>query len=239
VVPDTDLGKRHFLAFLNRDNHIAGAGAVLEKILLHAKEPERDLLLSFCDRAIDAPDQVGLALQVWNRMCARGLLAFEHITTRHPVTNGRFRNFPLSQGFDWRIGSVEGVSISTADRPPHLAVRFDGTQPEESSLLLQYLPVQANKSYRLTFNHQFEGTGLSSGMSWAVTDAQTGASLQSSGAFLTSEEWRENQFSFRTGPGTQLVRLYLKYQRAAPGEVAVKGLFRLREVQVELSREPV
>jgi hypothetical protein len=137
---------------------------------------------------------------------------------------------PMSQGFDWRLPSVAGVTTSLEERPAGLRISFSSRQPENCDVLTQFLPVMESSNYELRFLYRTAGIAPETGLGWRITDLN-GAKILAQGESLASESERDGRLPFRTSACGRLVRLKLTYQRAL-GTTRIEGFIVLRKLRL-------
>jgi hypothetical protein len=103
---------------------------------------DRPLLLSFCDALLDR-GHVDPALRLWHRLSDTGAKDV------NLVSNPEFRTPPSGACLDWRIPSVEGVTVSRSTAG--LRVVLSGHQQDPSVVLRQWVPLEAGRRYRLSY----------------------------------------------------------------------------------------
>lgn len=184
-------------------------------------------LLQACDWLL-AQKRPDLALLLWNGLAAR--IAYSTPGENSPITNGDFSKSPISQGFDWRLATVEGVSSFLNVKPNALGFEFSGEEPDSLVLMSQVAPVQTQKDYVLTVEYVTSGIAADSGIRWQVTGERTGAVLARTGS-LSADQGGTAYACFTVPDGTAFVHLSLLYQRQ-PGTVRVEGKLTLKAVAV-------
>ena len=190
---------------------------------------EVQTLLGVCDwlMANKRPD---LALTLWNGLAARGQISYAPLGPTDAVTNGSFGKSPMSQGFDWHLKSVEGVSSFLNVSPKALGFEFSGDEPDGFLIMDQTAPVEERKGYALVVDYGTTGIAPGSGLQWSVTDDRSGAVLATTES-LSAEQGGKAYACFTTPDGAAFVRLSLLYQRQ-PGTVRVEGKLALKEVRL-------
>jgi hypothetical protein len=189
---------------------------------------EAQTLLGVCDWLI-ANRRPDLALPLWNGLAARGQISYAPLAPADAVTNGRFEKSPISQGFDWRLKTVEGVSSFLNVNPNALGFEFSGDEPDGFLLMDEIAPVEERKDYALVVDYGTTGISPGSGLEWSVTDDRSGAVLARTGS-LSAEQGGKAYACF-AAPDGAFVHLSLLYQRQ-PGTVRVEGRLALKEVRL-------
>jgi hypothetical protein len=112
---------------------------------------------------------------------------------------------------------------------------LSGAHPESALLFWQWAPVEPRRTYRLSCHYLTQGLTPDTGLRWAVQDETAAGRLipLASGQSLRAgeDEWSPSQLVFQSGPATHLVRLELRYQRAA-GTTRAQGSIAVADVQV-------
>jgi len=221
-----------YLSYLVGQDRIDLAGPATRRILEENRRPDTPLLLAVCDRLLDR-SRAGEALHIWNRLAETHRIPFGawSSATRSLLVNGAFTVAPTSQGFDWRLPEVDGVTAASEESPGGLRLTFSGRQPERCEVLDQYVPVQENRKYKLTFLYRTSGIASGTGLAWRIVDINGARSL-GEGRDLSAEEETQDQVSFGTPSGCGLVRVSLLYQRSL-GTTRIAGFIVLRSIALE------
>ena len=239
AIPERPEVLRQYLSFLLGSGRLAPARAVAERMLELATAEDVPLLLTYCDRLLEAR-QAAAAARLWNAIIGRGLIGYQtlHPTDGLVLTNGDFRLPPRAQGFDWRLPPVEGVSVSRDIRATALHVTFSGKQPEQCELLWQYLPLLAATSYRFGFEYQTAGIAPNTGLRWEIQDVSGAPVSLAASSSLAAENWTAEELTFTTPAKRVAARLVLTYRRA-PGTTRISGWIALRRVNLKAMSETV
>jgi len=232
AIPDSPEIQRQYLAFLMDGPRWESAGGVAKRILERPEVQDVPLLMAYCDRLLAAKRGQG-ALDLWNALGRRGLIAFGQAEPEHGPVNGAFRTPPGGSGFDWRIAPVEG--IETAQDAPGLRLTFSGDEPEAWEPLWQYVVLKGGTRYRMTFQYSSSGVEQGSGLRWRVVDI-TGddPEVAAESEELVHEGWGDGSVAFTTPAGMSLGRLVLSYRRA-PGTTRIQGSVRLRSIALGMA----
>jgi len=223
-----------YVSYLVGQDRIDLVGPPSQRVLEGNRQDDTPLLLAVCDRLLDR-SRVDEALDIWNRLAATHRIPFgaRSSTTPSLLVNGAFTVAPTSQGFDWRLPEVDGVSAASEESPGGLRLTFSGRQPERCETLVQYVPVQENRQYKLTFRYRTSGIAAATGLAWRIADRNSGNGL-GEGRDLSAEEEVQAQVSFDTPPGCRLARVSLLYQRSL-GTTRIAGFIILRSLALELA----
>jgi hypothetical protein len=223
-----------YLSYLVGQDRIDLVGPPIQRILEENLPSDTPLLLAVCDRLLDR-SRVDEALHIWNRLAETHRIPFgtRSSAMRSPLTNGAFTVAPTSQGFDWRLPEVDGVSAASEESLGGLRLTFSGRQPERCEVLVQRVPVQDNRKYQLRFRYRTSGIATGTGLTWRITD-MNGASSLGVERDLSAEQEIQDQISFGTPVGCRLVRLSLVYQRSL-GTTRIAGFIVLRSIDMELA----
>jgi len=209
-----------YLGYLVDQNRLDLIGPAVERLLRENRVADRPLLLAVCDRLLEA-GRPGEAKEIWERLRpgAKGTQL---------LTNGDFGSPPSSRGLDWRLGSMEGVSVSQEEHG--VRVTFSGREPEECEALTQLVPLTGNTRFELQFGYRTAGIVSGAALGWRITDATSGAVLRD-GPSLASDADVEERLDFTTPRECRLVRLALRYHRM-PGTTLTEGFLNLRGAQL-------
>jgi len=223
-----------YVSYLVGQDRIDLVGPPSRRVLEENRQDDTPLLLAVCDRLLDR-SRVDEALGIWNRLAETHRIPFGARSSTMPslLVNGAFAVAPTSQGFDWRLPEVDGVSAASEESPGGLRLTFSGRQPERCETLVQYVPVQENRQYKLTFRYRTSGIAAATGLAWRIADRNSGNGL-GEGRDLSAEEEVQAQVSFDTPPGCRLARVSLLYQRSL-GTTRIAGFIILRSLALELA----
>jgi hypothetical protein len=219
----------HFVNFLMAQGDAKAVTAAASQLLTANGESNTQVLLGVCDWLI-ANKRPDLALPLWNGLAARGQISYAPLASSDAVTNGGFGKSPISQGFDWHLKTVEGVSSFLNVSPNTLGFEFSGDEPDGFLLMDQTAPVDKRKDYDLVIDYATTGIAPGSGLAWLVTDDRSGAVLAGTGS-LSAEQGGKAYACFAAPDGAAFVRLSLLYHRQ-PGTVRVEGKLALKEVRL-------
>jgi len=220
------------------------AGKVTLKVLAANRIEDLPLLMAAFDRMV-VQGRAEQALEIWNGLAAHRRIPFGALDPAQgrSLTNGEFAVAPSSQGFDWWLPGVEGISGSREENPRGLRLTFSGRQPESCEALVEYLPVLENTGYELQFEYQTAGLPTASGLAWELREAMGRRSMMLRGAReesraaerpedLSAETAKWGRLEFVTPAGCGLVRLALSYQRT-PGTTRIEGFISLRRMELK------
>jgi len=225
VVPQTPQAQAEFLWWLARQGQLQAAGEVVTEVLRRAQPASTPYLLSYCELALRS-GEVERALEVWNGLARRGLLAYAVLDPdRHVLTNGDFLQQPLSQGFDWRLQNYPGMAISWM--PGELRVSLQAGPGRRYVAWTQLLAVRPSKSYRMRCFYTARGEGWR----WVVKD-QLAQRILVVQPLATGDGSGQCEFPWVVPAGCRLVQLALEYSAGDRPESGLASLA-LRRVEVE------
>ena len=235
AIPERQEILAAYLSFLLAENRLEAAEPVAQRILERATREHAPLLLNCSSRLLEAR-RVEEAIGIWNSLASRRLIPHQALAPEAGIslTNGDFTALPLLEGFDWRIHSPPGVSVTRVAEPPMLKIAFSGKQPESCVILEQLLPLVPARKYRLRFGYQSSGIRPGAGLSWRVLDTVTGRELSPASVDLSQEDWTEETLPLSMPAEARLARLTLSYQRA-PGTTRIEGSISLRRLTLGFS----
>ena len=221
-----------YLSYLLARNRVDLVRPAALRLLNHPREQDIAPLLSTCDRLIDA-NLVDDALAIWNSLAkSRGIA----VKALEPGADGLmvhddFSSAPTSEGFDWRLPRLEGVSASLEESPSGLRILFSGKQAETCETLYRFVPVRENAEYAFTVHGKADGIQPGSGLVWRVADARGGTNLAEFPA-VPSGDGSAVEGRFVTPSGCRMLRLTLAYARAR-GTIRIDGSIVLREATLK------
>lgn len=200
-------------------------------LLNEKRESDVPLLLTTCDRLLESKN-IGAALDIWNGLVDNRQIPFGRLQPAQGrvLTNGDFRVSPTSQGFDWRLPAIDGISAS-GDERGELRLTFSGNQPENCEALVQFVPVQEDVEHELKFEYRTDGIVAGSGLRWRITD-QNGGRILVDAHNLSSEREESGKVSFMVPAGCKIARLALVYNRVQ-GTTRIEGFIILRKVELK------
>jgi hypothetical protein len=168
AIPDRHEVVASYLVYvLTVQQRTAAVHDVAEKLGRYRDASDLAILLSACDRLLDAGDPG--ALDVW---LMTGQAAPDGIF------NGDFATAPLNHGFDWRLVESPGVAHENGSR-----IALSGRQAESCLLMTQTLNVVAGKRYRLSWEARSPA-----GIAWRV---RHGSEMR----LLASQDWAAGEFT--------------------------------------------
>lgn len=234
--PDLRAG---YLIYLLGQQRVDLLGSAVEAVADHNRAEDVPLLLAAAERFLDA-GRAEEAARVWNRLADSRRVAFRTPAGHGEqlVANADFAHPPASRGFDWRLISIDGVSIAQEEESGGLRVTFSGHEPEECEPVEQLVPVQGQTRYELRCAYRTQGIASGSGLGWVVIDTQKGGAVLGEGRSLAAETDAQERLAFETPPECHLVRLALRYRRAA-GTTRAEGFVILRNLGLKsLGKKP-
>lgn len=209
-----------YVAYLLSRNRADLLGPSVHRVLDDKREADVPLLLTVCERLLDS-QRGEEALEIWNKVAnpaAEGVRG---------IVNSAFASAPTSRGLDWRLPSVEGISVARETDSGGLRLTFSGREPETADLLVQLIPLKEKALYELTFVYRTQGIARRAGLLWQVTDRGSGVILAKS-EILASEADAEGQLQF-PAPASGVAQLALRYRRTQ-GTTRLEGFLTLRKV---------
>jgi tetratricopeptide (TPR) repeat protein len=222
-----------YLTYLMKQNRVDLIGPAVHRLLEQNRQEDVPLLLWACEGLMGAK-RVDEGAEVWNGLADAGRVPFRTPAGEGEqlVANDSFRAMPASNGFDWRLPAVDGISASLeGESRGGLRVTFSGREPEDCEVLAQLVPLPRKQRYELKFDYRTRGIANGAGLEWRITDAMSGTVLGESSS-LASETDAEGQLSFQTPAKCRLVRLALRYHRTS-GTTRMEGYLVLRNVALK------
>ncbi len=227
-----------YLAFLLNEGRLNEAEAAARRLLPLARPSEASLFSRYCGHLAEA-GRAALALEFWNASCQRGLLPFRPLDPGRgaSLTNGDFSSPPGAGGFDWRVGSAEGLHVFPVSSPRALRLSLSGRQPEQCLLLEQWAPVLPGRAYRLSYWVRLAPGGRTDGIRWRVADPSGRNEYVAAALDAAGSSWSRHSAVFRVPAGVELVRLGLEYRRE-PGTTRTETDLWLRQVALAWDGSP-
>jgi hypothetical protein len=169
TIPHTPEIERQFLIFLMDKRQVPAAAPFALDVAAHATAEDRPALIQYCGWRL-FENGAAEAVAVWNAVCSRNLLPYHRLDSANGIslTNGDFDREPTGGGFDWRMQSAPGVTLTA--RRGELRAAFTGEQPEFCAMAWQFVPVILGGRYRLRGDWRPIEGDSASGLGWAVYD---------------------------------------------------------------------
>ena len=233
ALPERRPALNAYLWFLMRQSQLSAGVPVARKLAAMATKPDRSALLAFSDRMIESSESAA-ALEIWNAMCARGLLPYKLLDPDRgaSLTDGSFSAEPAGGGFGWRLASEPGIACGRNTSPGYLWLSLSGSQAAHCEPLSEYLALVPGKPYRLRFRYRTSDIPAESGLRWQVIDTRNGAALASRSAWLSSPAWKDDVILFTAPATSPLARLVFTYH-AVPGTPRLEGSVLLSDLRLE------
>jgi hypothetical protein len=219
-----------YLAYLISQNRIDLIGSSVQRVLLENRAADVPLLLVAAEHLVEAK-RVGEAAEVWNHLATVEHVPRPAAQEEQLLTNGAFTETPGSGGHDWRLPTVEGISLSLEEAPRGLRLTFSGREPEECDVLVQLVPLPLKRKYELTFGYRTHGIPTGTGLRWRISDPSVASAL-AEGSSLASDSDAEGRLVFEAPAGCRLARVALTYTRT-PGTTRLEGFLILRNIALK------
>ncbi|HTM11786.1 MAG TPA: hypothetical protein VL127_02680 [Bryobacteraceae bacterium] len=177
--------ERGYLHFLIGRSRWREAAAVAARLCLRGDPGDRELLLNFTDRLIEA-NEGEAALAAWNGLHP---LPGPDRASHGMLVNENFKRQPSGHGFDWRVTVPPPGSVHW--EPSKLKLSLADSTPDAFTLLEQRVVLEPGR-YRLRFEYRTEGLAEQTGLRWTLlqggrVEASSPAWAQASKA--TVAEW--------------------------------------------------
>lgn len=234
AIPERREVRRAWVHHLFGTGENMAAASIVRQLLSGMVASEAAFFLGATDSLLTG-GLVSSALEIWNALCEHGWIDRLPLDPAggEIVSNSDLHSPALGRGFDWRIPSTNGVFVS--QRPGEWRISFSGNQPEDCTVLSQYVPLAEGRRYRFLSNYRSEPTGISgenrnSGIRWSLVTL-TGERLAESEPMVVDGDG-ESTMSFAAPSGAEGARLILRYRRAS-GSVRTEGSLTLQRVTIQ------
>jgi tetratricopeptide (TPR) repeat protein len=221
--------ERSYLDLLIGKNRLEAAAEFARSIPAR-RSPKDDAHLTDLTERLIAAGNENAAIEIWNRL---GKFAPLLPGRGAILTNGGFATAPSGSGFDWRLAAIDGITSRWSSSS--LGFLFSGAEPDESTLLEQWMPLEARR-YRLTFEYRTEGMPPLTGLRWMILPGWAvlpgDAPGYESRTLAAIHEYEERRWNF-TPAHSGLARLRFVYRREA-GTLRAEGHAQLRVVRLEM-----
>ncbi len=233
AIPDRPRTLLAYSWFLSNNHQYAAIPPMVQRLItaVGKRDPHAwgrdDLLPAIEDRLVSAGDRDS-ALSVWTTMVRAGWLPLSVPSGSHPITNGHFKTVFFRHGFDWMPAEVDGIRLEQFPSEGLVRIQFSGDEPENVTLLQQYLPLDPDRTYDFRWQVESRLADFPTGLTWHLQPAApSGESDLVSGDLGQSSP---QAWQFRVSSGTGLYRLSLVYARPlghqrATGTVILKSVF--------------
>ena len=218
--------ERGYLRLLIRQGRWQEAEDVSVRLSLRGDARDRELLLHFTDRLIEAKKGPA-ALRAWNRL--QQFPAPER-ASRGMLVNQNFQTQPSGHGFDWRV-----------TEPPRGSVHWDRSKlefwladsiPDACTLLEQWVLLDRGP-YRLRFQYRTDGLAEETGLRWRLLhdgrEAASSAVLAPAPKRISDGTFAEWNFQVAKADLYQLAWIYSR----VPGTIHHEGRAELAFVGLE------
>jgi len=216
-----------YLTYLLSQSRVDLIGPATGRLLDQGRESDVPLLLTACDRLIEAK-LVNEALAVWNRLAKARMIPYARLDpdAEKLLSDDNFLPDPTVKGFAWQVPAADGISASREENPSGLRLMFSGGQPENCEPLFRVLPVREKTAYEFTALYRTAGIQPDAGLGRRVTDIE-GGNIMGVPESLASEDGAQTKIRFVTPSGCHVVRIALAYRRAL-GTTRIEGSIVLR-----------
>jgi hypothetical protein len=242
AMPDREQVLLQYASFLSQTNRLQLVNPIFDKAIslspsgvpLSETNPGVPLpnpATAILDRFLQA-GSVEQALHFWRRLtAAHWLPPYSTPSPARPLTNGEFQLPLLGHGFDWSAPPFAGVTFDQFPDLGQIRFTFSGTQPETCPLLVQYLPLQPGRRYRLSWTADMEQIGPANGVTWRIDSFQNGSALPISTGLIGPDvtSGADASWEFKTPDSSRLFLITLEYSRPI-GKIRMEGSLSLRDV---------
>jgi tetratricopeptide (TPR) repeat protein len=141
------------------------------------------------------------------------------------VWNGGFEKDTENRGFDWRVGTTEGVEVeydyrNKTEGERSLKLEFSGESNVDFYHVSQIVPVEPGSHYMLTSDISTDGITTRNGIAWEVYCP--GMTVKSV-VYTGTADWTRAQVAFDTPPGCSYVGIRLRRYKSDKLDNLISG----------------
>lgn len=231
VIPRRTEVLVQYLQYLDGIGKLDYASQAVRELLPIADVEQRPAVMNHCGRCLDA-NRVDDALVAWNGLIDRKLTDADRIDPEagRSLVNANFSREITGLGFDWRIPRIDGIVVEQLANGSGIRVIFSRNEPENCSILAQYVALIPHRRYRFRFQYEASSMGVA-GTRWVVYDATTKSVLLTAALTGQTEGEHTMETQFQTLSRTRLARIELRYDRE-PGTVRPEGSTRFSHLEL-------
>jgi len=237
VVPDRPRSLIQYTWFLSNTQQYKSIPPIVQRLVrVVGKDDPRawgrdDLIASSLDKVLATGD-LYTGLQFWTTLRDGRWIDQSVPDANHPLTNGNFRQRFYRHGFDWLPFESDGIHIDQFVDEPSIDINLSGDQPENCTLLRQYIAAEGGFLYKLQWKAEAQTIPAGMGIAWHLRPASGNADAEvASGDLLASSQ----AWEFVAPPNVGGFVLTLESHRPS-GKVRPAGHITLRSVSMD--REP-
>lgn len=226
LIPDDYSFYKRYLSFLIGNSLIKESMGVWKRVKTKFN-PEKSEYLRYCDFLIGS-GELKEALALWDDFIKR----FDIVTKNKPsdemIWNGDFELPVENGGFDWKIGSSEGVRIFR-DRDikwtgfASLSVNFNGTTNPGVYVARQVVPVDPGQKYRLTGHIRTEKLTTQNGIVFEVSNYLCGPFIKKTETVTGTSMWKKIDLEFITPKQCKAVFINIKREQSEKFDNKISG----------------
>jgi len=234
IVPENPSSLSQYITYLYEIGDNASAKKAWDKKVSLRYPRDRAETLRHIDFLISQGELME-AFKVWKaRLREEGLSV---PANENLITNGGFEKEKiLGGGFDWRIGTAAGATISrdharAFEGKSALRIAFDGKENVDFYHVSQFVPLKPSTDYMLRASMKTEGITTRSGVRMEVVGV--GASFHGASESLTGDNnWKELTIVFRTPPLTRGGMVRVRRERTDKFDRFIAGTVWLDNVRL-------
>jgi tetratricopeptide (TPR) repeat protein len=224
LVPADPKYYSRYLDVVTARKRLSDARLVWEK--MSALRPERAEYVKYTNFLIES-GEIGEAMMRWTDFAKRFELRGSGLEENR-VWNGNFDQPFENGGFDWRIGSSEGVKVFRdrdvrRDGTASLSVSFDGKTNPGISIAHQIVPVEPGKRYRLTAYIKTDMLTTRNGIVLGVSGFRCEPFSIKSEPVSGTVMWRKTEIGFTTPSGCSAVTVDIARERSEKFDNRISG----------------
>lgn len=172
-----------------------------------------------------------VASSSWDMAVKRGWLP-QVRSSSNLCADGNFQEPFAGPTVGWAVAgpvTVAASPLAPGGAPGSLLIGFDGQEPQQTTIVQQYVPVEPGHNYELSFQSRSAGEAGQGGL--ALQALAPGWKALASAPAALSGEWTQNQTSLAVPNGVNVVLLRFFYKRPL-GEVRLQAPVMVGAVRV-------
>ena len=152
------------------------------------------------------------------------------------VWNGQFDNEIKNEGFDWRIGRIEGAKIKrdmdSYSGKYSVKISFDGTENVDFRHFYQFIPVQGRDDYTISLRIKSEALLTSEKLQWRTSCLNNDELSARSEPIQATHDWKIYNISFSAPDDCEVLLLRLEREKSNKTNSLISGTLWVDDVSL-------